>query len=292
MLRSTCLSRPQIAKGRKVPICALPTDLAVSEVATGKSVEVDRLTYLRSLPGITAPFNGESLSSIFHQRKKRWRSKVCALHSYNDSVGPAYCPCSDVFDPAGLSNTASIQDIRRWRESEITHGRVAMLAAVGFIVGEQLEDSALFYNFDGQITGPAINHFQQVKQGFWEPLLVAIGLCESYRVSLGWSTPTGNKFNTLKDDYVMGDLGFDPLGLAPTEPEALKDMKTKELNNGRLAMIAIAGFVLQEVAEPGVEIFEHLFYDIEKEVVLELDDIERDLGLPETPIPVLRTRGA
>ncbi|KAJ9531718.1 chlorophyll a/b-binding protein L1818, chloroplastic [Haematococcus lacustris] len=255
MLRSSCLSRPQIAKGRKVPTCALPTDLAVSEVATGKSVEVDRLTYLRSLPGITAPFN-------------------------------------DVFDPAGLSNTASIQDIRRWRESEITHGRVAMLAAVGFIVGEQLEDSALFYNFDGQITGPAINHFQQVKQGFWEPLLVAIGLCESYRVSLGWSTPTGNKFNTLKDDYVMGDLGFDPLGLAPTEPEALKDMKTKELNNGRLAMIAIAGFVLQEVAEPGVEIFEHLFYDIEKEVVLELDDIERDLGLPETPIPVLRTRGA
>ncbi|GFH20248.1 chlorophyll a-b binding protein, chloroplastic [Haematococcus lacustris] len=151
---STDLASGKIAKGRKVPTCALPTDLAVSEVATGKSVEVDRQTY--------------------------------------------------VFDPAGLSNTASIQDIRRWRESEITHGRVAMLAAVGFIVGEQLEDSALFYNFDGQITGPAINHFQQVKQGFWEPLLVAIGLCESYRVSLGWSTPTGNKFNTLKDDYVMG----------------------------------------------------------------------------------------
>ena len=33
---------------------------------------------------------------------------------------------------------ASIEVIRRWRESEITHGRVAMLAALGFIVGEQL----------------------------------------------------------------------------------------------------------------------------------------------------------
>ncbi len=46
----------------------------------------------------------------------------------------------------------------------------------------------------------------------------------------------------------------------------------------------------QEVAEPGVEIFEHLFYDIEKELVLELDDIERDLGLPLTPVPELKSR--
>jgi hypothetical protein len=41
----------------------------------------------------------------------------------------------------------------------------------------------------------------------------------------------------------MGDLGFDPLGLAPKDdPVAWKEMQTKELNNGRLAMIAIAAF--------------------------------------------------
>lgn len=127
-------------------------------------------------------------------------------------------------------------------------------AALGFIVGEQLEDFPLFFNFDGQIQGPAITHFSQVQQGFWEPLLIAIGLAESYRVSVGWATPTGTGFNALKDDYEMGNLGFDPLGLKPTDPEELKEMQTKELNNGRLAMIAIAGFVLQEVAEPGVEV--------------------------------------
>ena len=32
---------------------------------------------------------------------------------------------------------------------------------------------------------------------------------------------------------------------------------------------------------------QHLFYDIEKEVILELDDIERDIGLPLTPVPKL-----
>ncbi len=50
-------------------------------------------------------------------------------------------------------------------------------------------------------------------------------------------------------------------------------------------MIAIAGFVLQEVAEPGVEIFQHLFLDIEVEAIEELDDIEKDLGLALTPVP-------
>ena len=36
----------------------------------------------------------------------------------------------------------------------------------------------------------------------------------------------------------------------PSDPEELKSLQTKELNNGRLAMIAIAGFVLQELVPP------------------------------------------
>ena len=99
--------------------------------------------------------------------------------------------------------------------------------------------------------GPAIYHFQQVEARgavFWEPLLFAIGLCEAYRVGLGWATPRSQDFN----------LGFDPLGLLPSDPEARKDMQSKELNNGRLAMIAIAAFVAQELVS-GEEIFVHLF---------------------------------
>ena len=56
-------------------------------------------------------------------------------------------PFPNIFDPADLlaraaSSPRPIRELRRWRESEITHGRVAMLASLGF-----------FYNFDGQITG-------------------------------------------------------------------------------------------------------------------------------------------
>ena len=44
-----------------------------------------------------------------------------------------------------------------------------------------------------------------------------------------------------------GDLGFDPLGLKPTNDKDLKNIATKELNNGRLAMVGIAGMVAQEL---------------------------------------------
>lgn len=40
----------------------------------------------------------------------------------------------------------------------------------------------------------------------------------------------------MREDYSPGDLGFDPLGLAPEGGQELTTMKTKELNNGRLAV--------------------------------------------------------
>jgi len=163
-----------------------------------------------------------------------------------------------LFDPAGLLKTATtVEDVRRYREAELTHGRVAMLASLGFVVGEQLEDFPAFMNIDGNITGPAINQFQQVQSGFWVPLVIAIGVCEAYRVSVGWARPDSSGVNKLLPEYEMGDLGFDPLGLAPTDPAELKEKKTRELNNGRLAMIAIAGFVTQEFVN-NTEIFQHL----------------------------------
>jgi len=36
--------------------------------------------------------------------------------------------------------------------------------------------------------------------------------------------------------------------LKPTDPKELKEMQTKELNNGRLAMLAAAGMIAQELA--------------------------------------------
>ena len=46
--------------------------------------------------------------------------------------------------------------------------------------------------------------------------------------------------------YLPGDLGFDPLGLFKGSEKQKMSMQLKEVNNGRLAMIAITGYALQE----------------------------------------------
>merc|ERR1711966_382591 len=118
------------------------------------------------------------------------------------------------------------------------HGRVAMLAVIGFLVGEKVEGSTFL--FDSQITGSAIDQFPQVP--------------------VGWICPADAKYDQpgmLKDDYYPGDIGFDPLGLKPTDPEEFNIMQTKELQNGRLAMLAAAGFLAQEAVDHQ-GIIEHL----------------------------------
>ncbi|KAL7526592.1 hypothetical protein ACHAWF_001835, partial [Thalassiosira exigua] len=60
----------------------------------------------------------------------------------------------------------------------------------------------------------------------------------------------------LKEDYYPGDIGFDPLGIRPEDPEELDLMITRELQNGRLAMLAAAGFLAQEAVD-GLGIVEH-----------------------------------
>lgn len=40
------------------------------------------------------------------------------------------------FDPAGLATKQDNETIKKWREAELKHGRVSMLAALGIIVSE------------------------------------------------------------------------------------------------------------------------------------------------------------
>jgi hypothetical protein len=40
---------------------------------------------------------------------------------------------------------------------------------------------------------------------------------------------------------------FDPLGFAPKSEDEFITLQTKEINNGRLAMISVAGYVAQEL---------------------------------------------
>ena len=133
----------------------------------------------------------------------------------------------------------------------------AMLATIGFLVGEKVEGSSFL--FDASISGPAISHIPQVPTEFWVALIASIGAAEQFRAEKGWVNPSDTPVDApgqLLADYPPGDLGFDPLGLMPEDAEEFFEMQTKELQNGRLAMLAAAGFLAQEAVD-GKGILEH-----------------------------------
>ena len=83
---------------------------------------------------------------------------------------------------------------------------------------------------------------------FFEILGLIIGALELNRALVGWKAPdsgslgrvssdSGTMFQDLNEDYYPGDVGLDPLNLKPEDPEEFAELHTKELQNGRLAML-------------------------------------------------------
>jgi len=151
------------------------------------------------------------------------------------------------FDPLGFTTSCNEGKLLFYREVEIKHGRVAMLASLGFLVAEQFHPL-----FGGDIDVPSLVAFQETPlQNFWPAIVAALAVPEVFSVFSFEEPKNLNRWDeswTMKIDRQPGDLGFDPLGLKPKDAVAFKEMQTKELNNGRLAMIAAAAMIAQEVA--------------------------------------------
>ena len=89
------------------------------------------------------------------------------------------------FDPAGFCSndngaegTATEGKIRFYREVEIKHCRVAMLAAIGFPYAEGNHPL-----FGGEIDVPSYVAFQQTPlQTFWPAVVLLIGVAEGFSV--------------------------------------------------------------------------------------------------------------
>jgi len=138
------------------------------------------------------------------------------------------------FDPLGFSNTI---DIYLLREAELKHGRVAMLATVGWIA----TDSGIRFGGDVfQKVSTVDAHNKFVENGYMLQMLGFIFTLEIYGTFLltqgisGW-------MQRHAGDYFAGR------SFLPKEPEAESSMRLKELENGRLAMFAISGIATQAV---------------------------------------------
>ena len=131
-----------------------------------------------------------------------------------------------VFDPLGFSQNVSPKQLLLWREVELKHGRVAMLAAVGFLVAEARPFSALF---NGRVGGPAIYHMQEIRNiapYFWIWGLLAIAMFEVYSINETWENQKERTQvrSMMKSSHIPGDLNFDPFSLCPPIREGSGDV--------------------------------------------------------------------
>jgi len=146
------------------------------------------------------------------------------------------------FDPLGFAK--SKEDLFNYREAEIKHGRLAMLAAAGWPISE-LFDRKIANLIGAPAVVDASDRVPSVLNGglgkispvYWVACLLAAGAIDLIQ---------NDKASKNEDGYFAGNLGFDPLGLYPKDAAGQERMQLTELKNGRLAMIAITAFAFQE----------------------------------------------
>lgn len=128
--------------------------------------------------------------------------------------------------------------LERMREAEIKHARLAMLAAAGWPLSEKLDtplanlvNLPVALNQDGTAPSPFTGGMNEISILYWGAVLGA----SAYIEFAGRNNPEA------------GDYSWDPLKLAEGKTvEEMRNMKEKEMKNGRLAMVAILGFAIQE----------------------------------------------
>merc|ERR1719461_386895 len=141
------------------------------------------------------------------------------------------------WDPLGLAKDGDVDTFNRRRESELKHGRISMLAAMGYITPE-------LFRLDGKLSPTQDLAFSAVPNGLkalsvvpmagWFQIILYMAFVEvsgiSERQDINYATP--------------GNFGFK--GITSEDPEVLKTKLNSELANGRLAMMAIIGMFFQD----------------------------------------------
>ena len=137
------------------------------------------------------------------------------------------------FDPLDISDTPG--KLAWYREAEIRHARLAMLAAFGWPVSEILNFGKLLTS-DGRAPALFNGGLENVNGVYWLAVVALAIFAEKQAL---------DKQFGKQDDYLPGMLGFDPLGLDS------ESMRNAEVLNGRVAMMAITAFALEEAVSRG-----------------------------------------
>ncbi|CAK0879636.1 unnamed protein product [Prorocentrum cordatum] len=143
------------------------------------------------------------------------------------------------WDPVGFTKDGDAAAFKRRRETEIKHGRISMLATMGYITPE------LVGKFPGEISPSLGVKFEDIPNGLaalskvpgpgWLQIVAYCLYCESG--PFGYNSDPNRK---------PGELGWRPIGLYSTDAEVRQRRLAAEIANGRLAMMAIIGMFFQD----------------------------------------------
>jgi Chlorophyll A-B binding protein len=148
------------------------------------------------------------------------------------------CASCNVSPPISVHPTLdkSSQRAPEWvpwfRESELKHGRAAMLAVVGMVVPEFVRIPGDAYSFAS--VPKVLEAHDALPQS-----MIQIFAWISFLEACSWAALA----NMNEFDRQPGEFGFDPLRMYPKDPAKQKEIQLKEIKNGRLAMVAIGGMV-------------------------------------------------
>lgn len=179
-------------------------------------------------------------------------------------------PADYGFDPLGVarldvfsSGDDDFLRVKNYRDAELRHGRLAMLAAAAWPIQEML--NPVLAKAAGLPTLLDDGRSPSVLNGglgngpipfFLLATAASIGYLDIKAIAI--------KEKDL-ENWTPGDFGFDPLRLLKgASPVATKNMQAKEINNGRLAMMAVLAYVIQEAStgEPVISVSEQFFTPI------------------------------
>jgi len=156
------------------------------------------------------------------------------LATYDASKELGACPPLGYWDPFGMMAFQDQAKFERNRQLELKHGRVCMLSTIGMIVPDTLG------RFPGELSPSIGLKYADIPSGIeaiykvpaagWAQIFAFIGLLE-------WRN---SKFPT--------DYGYPPFtpGAKRADPADRDRKLLAEINNGRLAMMAMAAMVAQQ----------------------------------------------
>ncbi|CAJ1376895.1 unnamed protein product [Effrenium voratum] len=143
------------------------------------------------------------------------------------------------WDPLGLSKDGDVYSFKRRRSVEIKHGRICMLATMGYITPE------IAGKFPGYLDPTIKLKFEDIPNGLaaiskvplagWIQMIAYAGFCE---ISAGYDADVNKR--------TPGDMGWKPPLFGNNSPEMKQRRLNVEIANGRLAMMAIIGMFFQD----------------------------------------------